>query len=211
MLGVIIIARLYAMYQKSRIVLVFLVIIFLAVNIACGVITAIGLKSSPAEELILSGTHMCYSAVDSEQLLISIVWMLNSIWEFLTLCLAVWIVVKQFRDLRRLNSPTGSIIGGCFRVLIQSHVLYFASFIGVSCLQLVTLSPEISNSNSIGVRVLSGAIQISSVIQMFVLGPRLILSARQFNAKLVVDSDAETSMNSIVFQERVHVSTSSTI
>jgi len=97
-------------------------------------------------------------------------------------------------------------------VLIQSHVLYFASFVGVSCLQLISdLSPAILNSDSIGVRVLVGILQIISVIQMFVLGPRLILSVRQFNAKLVVDSDAETSMNSIVFQERVHVSTSSTI
>jgi predicted RND superfamily exporter protein len=41
---VIMIARLHAMYQRSRIVLIFLVVVFLAVNIACGVITAIGLQ-----------------------------------------------------------------------------------------------------------------------------------------------------------------------
>jgi hypothetical protein len=46
---------------------------------------------------------------------------------------------------------------------------------------------------------------------MFVLGPRLILSVREFHARLVTDSDAEISMNSLVFQERVHVSTSSTV
>ncbi|KAG1797249.1 hypothetical protein EV424DRAFT_1442395 [Suillus variegatus] len=46
---------------------------------------------------------------------------------------------------------------------------------------------------------------------MFVLGPRLILSVREYHAKLVTYSDAETSMNSIVFQEHVHVSTSSTV
>ncbi|KAG2337438.1 hypothetical protein BDR05DRAFT_772037 [Suillus weaverae] len=44
-LGVIMIARLHAMYQRSRTMLIFLVIIFLAVNIACGVIAAIGIKS----------------------------------------------------------------------------------------------------------------------------------------------------------------------
>jgi hypothetical protein len=48
-------------------------------------------------------------------------------------------------------------------------------------------------------------------VQMFVLGPRLILSVREYHAKLVADSDAETSMNSIVFQEHVHISTSSTV
>ncbi|KAG1800061.1 hypothetical protein EV424DRAFT_1438787 [Suillus variegatus] len=34
---------------------------------------------------------------------------------------------------------------------------------------------------------------------------------REYHAKLVAYSDAETSMNLIVFQERVHVSTSSTV
>jgi hypothetical protein len=38
------IARLYAMYQGSRTMLIFLVIIFLGINIACGVLTAIGIK-----------------------------------------------------------------------------------------------------------------------------------------------------------------------
>jgi hypothetical protein len=59
--------------------------------------------------------------------------------------------------------------------------------------------------------ILYGTFEVLLVVQMFVLGPRLILSVREYNAKLVADSDAETSMNSIVFQERVHVSTSSTV
>ncbi|KAG2081680.1 hypothetical protein BD769DRAFT_702126 [Suillus cothurnatus] len=46
MLGVIMIVRLYAMYQRSRMILVFLVVVFLAVNIACGVITIIGLMDT---------------------------------------------------------------------------------------------------------------------------------------------------------------------
>jgi hypothetical protein len=44
MMQVIMIARLHAMYQRSRIMLIFLVIVFLTVNIACGVLTAIGLS-----------------------------------------------------------------------------------------------------------------------------------------------------------------------
>ncbi|KAG2075496.1 hypothetical protein BDR04DRAFT_44542 [Suillus decipiens] len=71
------------------------------------------------------------------------VWVLNTIWEVLTLCLSVWIAVKHFRDIRRLGSSTGSTIGDCFRVLIKSHVLYFASFASVSCLQLANFSPEL--------------------------------------------------------------------
>jgi hypothetical protein len=132
------------MYQGSRTMLIFLVIIFLAINIACVVFPAIGLKNVVAgkfylltcrtqligqtpEELILSDIHMCgYSFGEGVQLGISMVWMLNTVWEVLALCLSVWIAVKHFRDMRRLGPSTGSIIGDCFRVLIQSHVLYFA-------------------------------------------------------------------------------------
>jgi hypothetical protein len=49
------------------------------------------------------------------------------------------------------------------------------------------------------------------VMQMFVLGPRLILSVREYHANLIAGSDAETSINSIVFQERIRVPTSSTV
>ncbi|KAG1798957.1 uncharacterized protein HD556DRAFT_1460449 [Suillus plorans] len=212
MLGVIMIARLHAMYQGSRMMLIFLVIIFLAVNIACGVIAAIGLNDIVLEEFILSGIYICGDVYGGEgHLLPSMVWMLNTVWEVLALCLSIWVAVKHFRELRRLGPSTGSTIGDCFRVLIQSHVLYFASFVGVSCLQLISLSLGITNSDSIGVSILGGAVQILLVVQMFVVGPRLILSVREYHAKLVAYSDAETSMNSIVFQEHVHVSTSSTV
>jgi hypothetical protein len=41
---------------------------------------------------------------------------------------------------------------------------------------------------------------------MFVLGPRLILSIREYEAKLVTDSDAGIDMPPIVFQEGSDVS-----
>jgi len=209
-LGVIMIARLHAMYQGSRMMLTFLVIIFLTVNITCVVLLAIGLKYVVGEELILSGTYLCVYGVEGDSsLLISMIWMLNTIWEVLALCLSVWVAVKHFRK-RRLDSSTGSTIGDYFRVLIQSHVLYFASFVSVSCLQLANASPLLVDLNSIGSQILYVALLVLTIVQMFVLGPCLILSIRELHAKLVAYSDAETSMNSIVFQE-VHVSTSSTV
>ncbi|KAG2126650.1 hypothetical protein BD769DRAFT_1387984 [Suillus cothurnatus] len=208
MLGVIMIARLHAMYQRSRIILIFLVIIFLAINIACGVIVAITLENIVGEELILSGTYMCdYGSEGDTQLLPSMVWMLNTVWEVFALCFSVWIAVKHFRDLRRFGPSTGSTIGDCFRVLIQSHVLYFASsaltsFVCVSSIELGYLSPELAvNSYSAGAQVLNGALQILLLVQMFLLGPRLILSVREYHAQIVGNSDADTSMDSIVFQE----------
>jgi hypothetical protein len=56
-----------------------------------------------------------------------------------------------------------------------------------------------------------GCLGIFSILQMFVLGPRLILGVREYHAKLVANSDAAASMASIAFQEHVHVTTSSSV
>ncbi|KIK45594.1 hypothetical protein CY34DRAFT_801357 [Suillus luteus UH-Slu-Lm8-n1] len=210
MLGVVMIARLHAMYQGSRTMLIFLIIIFLGIIIAGGVLVAITLTILAGEEALLFGILDCAYSYDGDvHLLIAMVWMLNTVWEVLALCLSVWIAVKHFRDLRRFGPSTGSTIGDCFRALIKSHVLYFASFVGVSFSSLGAVTP-LASSYFIEA-VLFGTLQIFTALQMFVLGPRLILSVREYNAKLVAHSDADTSMNSIVFQERVHVSTSSTV
>jgi hypothetical protein len=54
-------------------------------------------------------------------------------------------------------------------------------------------------------------LRVFTPIQSFVLGPRLILGLREYHAMLVADSDVATGMSSIVFQECVHVSTSSNL
>jgi hypothetical protein len=56
-----------------------------------------------------------------------------------------------------------------------------------------------------------GVDQIFQFVQLFVLEPRLILGVREFNAELMVVSDTATTMTSVAFQERVHVSTSSSV
>ncbi|KAG1798419.1 uncharacterized protein HD556DRAFT_1440128 [Suillus plorans] len=163
------------------------------------------------EVLILSGTYTCdYEYEENAQLLISMLWMLYTIWEVLALCLSVRVAVKHFHDLRRLGLSR-SIIGDCFRVLMESHVLYFASFVCVSCIQFVILSPELQNPSFIGTQIFGGIREFVFGVQLFVLGPRLVLSVREYHANLVAESDAETSINSIVFQERVHIPTSSTV
>jgi hypothetical protein len=50
---VIMITRLHAMYQRSRIMLIFLVVTFLIVNIACAVIAAIAITYFVAGKLHL--------------------------------------------------------------------------------------------------------------------------------------------------------------
>jgi hypothetical protein len=55
--------------------------------------------------------------------------------------------------------------------------------------------------------IFSGLLSIAMVVQMFVLGPRLILGVREYHAELVAIPDQWTAMTSIAFQERVDIST----
>jgi hypothetical protein len=78
------------------------------------------------EELILSGFHICGASLDAAGIALSREILIpTSIWEILAFFLAVWIVIEHFRELRQL--PTGSTTGGFFKVLAQSHALYFAA------------------------------------------------------------------------------------
>ncbi|KAG1744062.1 uncharacterized protein EDB91DRAFT_1246941 [Suillus paluster] len=203
------IARLHAMYQRSKKVFIFLVVIFLAANIANGVITVIIMRYISAEVLILWGTYHCNINIegDAHWLLTSIIWIIATVWEILALCLAVWIAVKHFRELRRQS--TGGILADCFTVLMKTHVVYFASVVIVSCFQFCCMFSPILADYSTSGQIYIGVIEILKPVPMFVLGPRLILGIREYHAKLVADSDAATAMTSIAFQERVTITTSS--
>ncbi|KAG2341796.1 hypothetical protein BDR05DRAFT_427525 [Suillus weaverae] len=125
MLAAIIITRLYAMYQQSRKILIFLFVTFLADNIFNIAVNIITTMHTSGEELILSGTYQCsINFAEGIPLLDAVTWILATMWEILALCLAVWIAVKHFRELRQHSA--GGIIGDCFTVLIKTHVLYFA-------------------------------------------------------------------------------------
>ncbi|KAG2138233.1 hypothetical protein BD769DRAFT_1773525 [Suillus cothurnatus] len=211
MLGVIMIARLHAMYQRSRKVLIFIVVIFLAIRIADVVMLAIVTVHISSAEYILFGTHQCMIDYAGDFVFLdSMASILDTVWEVLALCLAVWIAVKHFRELRQ--HPTSEIIGDCFTVLMKTHVSYFASFLAVSCFQYGLFSPTFSmNLYSLDTQVYIGLTQTLEMVQMFVLGPRLILGVREYHAELVANSDTASTMTSIVFEERVHVSTSSSV
>ncbi|KAG2124379.1 hypothetical protein DEU56DRAFT_917067 [Suillus clintonianus] len=206
-LGVVMIIRLHAMYRGSRKILLFLVIIFLALTIATGVLLVIVESYTRWEEFVLCGTYQCMGHSlegDIPPLLIGTDWefVTGFAWEVLALCLAVWIVIKHFRDLQRQS--TGWTVRDCFGVLIKTHVLYFAAFVVMSCLSFGNLSPNMSNFSSAGVEVYSGVGQIVTIVQLFVLGPRLILSVRAYNAQVLADSDEGTAMTTIAFHERTH-------
>ncbi|KAG1858042.1 hypothetical protein DFJ58DRAFT_744955 [Suillus subalutaceus] len=207
-MGVIMIIRLHAMYQRSRKVLIFLIVIFVAIRIAIAVMSVIFVMQVSGEEFILSGTYHCLIGYAGDSLfLVSMTWILGTIWEVIALCLAAWIAVKHFRELRQHS--TGDIIEDCFTVLMKTHVSYFASFVVISCFR--TSSFFLTNPFSLDTEIYLGFAQIFHFVELFVLGPRLILGVREFHAELVANSDEATAMTSIAFQEHVHVSTSSSV
>ncbi|OAX32039.1 hypothetical protein K503DRAFT_860510 [Rhizopogon vinicolor AM-OR11-026] len=199
MLCVIMIIRLHAMYQGSRKMVVFLVTIFLALAIA--IVVNMGKMSSyitlvfdahqtMLEESVLSGFHMCVYSDEvgrDYHLWLVEIWIIGTVWQVLALCLAVWVAVKHFRELRQTS--TAWTARDCFTVLIKTHVFYFAVIV-----------PIVSNSAG---ELYRGILQLVGVVQMFILGPRLILGVRQYNAKLVADSDEGTCMTMIAFHEPV--------
>ncbi|KAG1799755.1 uncharacterized protein HD556DRAFT_1525052 [Suillus plorans] len=211
MLGLIMLVRLYAMYQQSRKVLISLVVIFVPAIVFVVVASAMTMRNISAEEAILFGNYQCTSDYKGDYLLLtSITWILGTVWEVLALFLAVWIAVKHFRELQRHSA--GGIIDDCFTVLMKTHVVYFASVVGVSCLGLGTFfSTILAEPNSMQAYIYFGFLLVFRSVQMFVLGPRLILGVREYHAKLTTDFDPANGMDSIAFQEGVHVSTSSSV
>ncbi|KAG2369150.1 hypothetical protein BDR07DRAFT_855067 [Suillus spraguei] len=204
MLDVITITRLFAMYQQSRKVLILLVVTFLAITITCGVIAAIQTRQILGENLILPGTHQC--PIGASVPLTVEFWVLGTAWEVFALCLALWSAIKHFRELQQ--PWTRSTILTCFTVLIKSHVLYFASYVTMSCLQLGYLSPAILDSTTSVPWIYGGAIRVFLLVQMFILGPRLLLDVRKYHAKLVADSDAGIFMSMTAFHELARMSSS---
>ncbi|KAG2129643.1 uncharacterized protein EDB93DRAFT_1256182 [Suillus bovinus] len=206
MLGAIMITRLYAMYQRSRKILIFLVAFFLAVNITCAAVLASSRISGV--EIVFSGTYQC-GYTGGNQHLVTETWILTTAWEVTMLCLAVWIVAKYFRELRPPSAR--STIQNYFRVLIKTHAFYFVAYAAVACLNLGSLSPSIGGSSSLGVYIYNSILQIAQAVQMFVLGPRLILSVRKCHAERMADPDDRSDTSTVAFRELVHKSTGSAL
>jgi hypothetical protein len=78
--------------------------------------------------------------------------------------------------------------------------LFFLNCLGmpISLAFVCRRSSFLQDSNFIGY---NGVLNIFSIMQMFVLGPRLILNIRGYHAKLVAESDLRTRMAPIDFQE----------
>jgi hypothetical protein len=104
------------------------------------------------------------------------------------------------------------MLSTCFTEV--SHLLALLSWLAsrlVDCLQISrcadlwlasdrSLINSLQSSLSTGSAVYVGICLIAQMLQTFVLGPRLILSIREYNAKLVTGTHCRTDMTSIAFQ-----------
>ncbi|KAG2041312.1 hypothetical protein BDR03DRAFT_946184 [Suillus americanus] len=195
MLGVIMTARINAMYQGSTNLFIFLVVALLASTIASGVMMVIANLGVSGQEAVLSGYHTCITKIDADMMYLTYESVISTaVWEILALFLAVWIVIKHFRQ-----SPAGSTIGDCFTILLESHTFYFLAFAIMTCFTLGSLSSNITNSSPMERDIYFGVWAIAQMLQMFVLGPRLILSVRKSHAKLMARANGGTGMTSIAF------------
>ncbi|KAG0695174.1 hypothetical protein DFH29DRAFT_1005695 [Suillus ampliporus] len=101
-----------------------------------------------------------------------------------------------------LLSETEALLTPLYLGAYFRGMLYFVAFAAVSCFYIDVLSPKIIYLTSTGTGVYYGVVQIAQLLQMFVLGPRLILNVRAYHAKLVSRSDEGIGMATIAFQER---------
>jgi len=76
------------------------------------------------EELVAFGTHQCVQTASSALPATTVTWILGTVWEVLALCLAIYIAMKHFRELQRPSA--GWSVGDCVKVLVKTHVFYFA-------------------------------------------------------------------------------------
>ncbi|KAG2352623.1 hypothetical protein BDR07DRAFT_832602 [Suillus spraguei] len=88
------------MSQRSRKILVFLLVTFLLTNTFDGVVTIMTTMHTSEGEFILSSTHECWFNTTGDMLLlVSLTWIFGTVWEVLALCLAFWNAVKHYREL----------------------------------------------------------------------------------------------------------------
>lgn len=192
------IARIIAMYQESKKLLVFLVVVLLTSTITSVVFIVTRSMGISTQEAVLSGYHTCITETDVQTINLSYESVIfPAVWEILVLFLAVRIIIKNFLELRQ--SPTGSSIGNCFTMLVKGHAFHFLAFAAAACVTLGSLSPTITTSSSIEIAMYSGIWSVQ-MIQMFVLGPHLILGVREYYAGLVVREGEGTGMMSIAFR-----------
>lgn len=188
MLSVIMIARLHAMYQRSRKMLIFLVVAHASITIPCAVIGIIGSIHAPTRVTLLDGIQCIIEVDKGEQLWLLEVYVLATVWHLLTLGLAIWNFAEHFRELQPLSTGR-TFIGDCSIVLMKTHLLYFAFFTAACGLNIGLLSPAVLDVSRLEAQIYRGILELVTLFQMFVVGPRLILSVRECHAEFLVQSE----------------------
>jgi hypothetical protein len=58
----------------------------------------------------------------------------------------------------------------------------------------------LQHSTAVAADIFAGILRVARVLQMFVLGPRLLLSVREYHTKIMAKSEGGTGMSAIAFE-----------
>ncbi|KAG2369147.1 hypothetical protein BDR07DRAFT_1371709 [Suillus spraguei] len=184
MLDVIMITRLFAMHQQSRKVLILLVVILLAIMIPCGVIAAIQTRQ-------ISGAH----GTILEDLILPGTHQCP-IGASVPLTVEFWLLGTAWEVFTLCLALRSAIKR--FRELQQPWRRW-------------TIGDCFTDSTAIDTWIYGGVTRVFSLMQMFIVGPRLLLDIRRYHARRVADSNVETVMSMMVFHEHTQVLTSNDV
>ncbi|KAH7920744.1 hypothetical protein BV22DRAFT_1198699 [Leucogyrophana mollusca] len=195
------ILRVYAMYENSKKILLFLLVCFLARVIALATILALAVGPTSgisATEYLLSGTYFCSVAPNTAYANFTVIPTL--FFEIILFALAARCSFKHAAELRR--SPQGWKANECMKVLLRDSILFFLMNLAAGGFNVALWANQSGN----GSYIYGGISNTFLGIEPFLLAPRLVLSFRAHHEQLVVDSDFATQVESMVFQAGVQMS-----
>ncbi|KAH7914901.1 hypothetical protein BJ138DRAFT_1098293 [Hygrophoropsis aurantiaca] len=193
----IMVLRIYAMYQQSRIVLVFLVVALAAQVISYVVMEALyfgPVGQLQAEEVIIGNTYNCVYFYESN--LISFAILPQFLFALAIFVMAVACFVRHLSEARKISKTLK--VNEFLSILAKDSTVYFFLLLFASAFKLG--NHLATNSAVVGSFVYSGLTGIFIDVQEYLLVPHLVLSFKERHAQLVDGSDSGTQMETIAFE-----------
>ncbi|KAG0706603.1 hypothetical protein DFH29DRAFT_900386 [Suillus ampliporus] len=190
--------RVFAMYNRSKKMGIFLVICFLAASASRGIIDGLALvltSGSTSEERILFGRRVCTTSM---ALVVPFLDGIPSICiELLFLLLAARVLVRHRLEMRRTRQDYGFGGGGSDTLdILRDHVQHFLCYLIFNIMQVAAIS---MNGDTDGSRWYRSIAIFFVTIQQCVLVPRLIISIREYFSQVDYVSDSTTDLDIMSF------------
>ncbi|KAF8837583.1 hypothetical protein BDN67DRAFT_178117 [Paxillus ammoniavirescens] len=184
------ILRTCAMYNQSRRLRYFLLVLFIPVVVVEFVLSVLYFgpnNGMHVTEIALPGTEVCASNFSLSPRLYICFSLPGIVFDGI---LAIFAIARAIPYMQR--SPGGCRTNVCMQVLARDSVFYFLGNFAYRSFNLIPLTSLPSSYQTIG--------QVFCSVEPFVVPPRLVLSFRSCFAKLVAESEAGSQLETILFQ-----------